>query len=55
MVFRAFCVKSVLTLGKSPIHLVFLSLIRTSDLKVQGTPVRESKKKFGISFWILLT
>ena len=29
MVFRAFCVKSVLTLGKKPIHLVFLSLIRT--------------------------
>ena len=33
----------------------FNSLNRTSDLKVQGTHVRESKKKFGISFWILLT
>ena len=52
MVFRAFC---VLTLGKAQIYLVFNSLIRTSDLKVQGTHVRESKKKFGISFWILLT
>ena len=41
MVFRAFCVKSVLTLGKKPIHLVFLSLIRTSDLKVQGTSARK--------------
>ena len=41
MVFRAFCVKSVLTLGKKPIHLVFLSLIRTLDLKVQGTSARK--------------
>ena len=45
MVFRAFCVKSVLTLGKNPIHLVFLSLIRTSDLKVQGTSARKEKEK----------
>ena len=53
MVFRAFCVGT--HARKPPIHLVFLSLIRTFDLKVQGTHVRESKKKFGISFWILLT
>ena len=50
MVFRAFCVKSVLPLGKKQIHLVFLSLIRTSGLKVQGTHVRESKKEIWYFF-----
>lgn len=55
MVFRAFCVKSVLTLGKSPIHLVFLSLIRTSDLKVQGTSARKYKKKKVFFFCTSLT
>lgn len=50
MVFRAFCVKSVLPLEKKQIHLVFLSLIRTSDLKVQGTHVRESKRNLVFLF-----
>ena len=53
MVFRAFCVGT--HARKAQIYLVFNSLNRTSDLKVEGTPVRESKKKFGISFCILLT
>ena len=39
MVFRAFCV--VLTLGKAQIYLVFNSLNRTADLKVQGTSARK--------------
>ena len=55
MVFRAFCVKSVLTLGKKQIHLVFLSLIRTSDLKVQGTHARKYKKKKVFFFCTSLT
>ena len=45
MVFRAFCVKSVLTLGstkrKRCFSFVLLSLIRTLDLKVQGTSARK--------------
>ena len=57
MVFRAFCVGTLVRefQRKRCFSFVFLSLNRTSDLKVEGTPVRESKKKFGISFWILLT
>ena len=57
MVFRAFCVGTLVRefQRKRYFSFVLLSLIRTSDLKVQGTHVRESKKKFGISFWILLT
>ena len=57
MVFRAFCVGTLVRefQRKRYFSFVFLSLNRTSDLKVEGTPVRESKKKFGISFWILLT
>ena len=57
MVFRAFCVGTLVRefQRKKCFSFVLLSLIRTSDLKVQGTHVRESKKKFGISFWILLT
>ena len=49
MVFRAFC---VLTLGKAQIYLVFNSLNRTSDLKVEGTPVREFQRKrcFSLEF-----
>ncbi len=41
MVFRAFCVKSVLTLGNPRFSFVFLSLIRTLDLKVEGTSARK--------------
>ena len=57
MVFRAFCVGTPVRefQRKKCFSLEFHSLNRTSDLKVEGTPVRESKKKFGISFWILLT
>ena len=57
MVFRAFCVGTHVRefQRKRCFSFVLLSLIRTSDLTVQGTHVRESKKKFGISFWILLT
>ena len=57
MVFRAFCVGTLVRefQRKECFSFVLLSLIRTSDLTVQGTHVRESKKKFGISFWILLT
>ena len=57
MVFRAFCVGTLVRefQRKRYFSFVLLSLNRTSDLKVEGTPVRESKKKFGISFWILLT
>ena len=57
MVFRAFCVGTPVRefQRKRCFSFVLLSLIRTADLKVQGTHVRESKKKFGISFWILLT
>ena len=57
MVFRAFCVGTHVRefQRKRYFSFVLLSLIRTSDLSVQGTHVRESKKKFGISFWILLT
>ena len=57
MVFRAFCVGTLVRefQRKRCFSFVFISLIRTSDLTVQGTHVRESKKKFGISFWILLT
>ena len=50
MVFRAFC---VLTLGKAQIYLVFNSLNRTSDLKVQGTHVREFQRKECFSFVLL--
>ena len=42
----------VLTLGKAQIYLVFNSLNRTSDLKVEGTPVREFQRKkcFSLEF-----
>ena len=50
MVFRAFC---VLTLGKAQIYLFFNSLNRTSDLKVEGTPVREFQRKRCFSFVFL--
>ena len=52
MVFRAFC---VLTLGKAQIYLVFNSLIRTFDLKAEGTPVREFQRKKVFFFCISLT
>ena len=57
MVFRAFCVGTPVRefQRKRCFSLEFHSLNRTSDLTVQGTHVRESKKKFGISFCILLT
>lgn len=37
MVFRAFCV----LIGKAQIYLVFNSLNRTADLKVEGTSARK--------------
>ena len=52
MVFRAFC---VLTLGKAQIYLVFNSLNRTADLKVQGTSARKYKKKKVFFFCTSLT
>lgn len=52
MVFRAFC---VLTFGKTQIYLVFNSLNRTADLKVQGTSARKYKKKKVFFFGISLT
>ena len=52
MVFRAFC---VLTFGKTQIYLVFLSLIRTAGLKVEGTSARKYKKKKVFFFGISLT
>ena len=45
----------VLPLGKKQIYLVFLSLIRTADLKVEGTSARKYKKKKVFFFGISLT
>ena len=45
----------VLTFGKTQIYLVFLSLIRTADLKVEGTSARKYKKKKVFFFCTSLT
>lgn len=45
----------VLTFGKAQIYLVFNSLNRTADLKVQGTSARKYKKKKVFFFCTSLT
>ena len=53
MVFRAFCVGT--HARKAQIYLVFNSLNRTSDLKVEGTHVREFQRKRVFFFCTSLT
>ena len=57
MVFRAFCVGTLVRefQRKKCFSLEFHSLNRTSDLTVQGTHVRESKKKKVFFFCTSLT
>ena len=57
MVFGAFCVGTLVRefQRKECFSFVLLSLIRTLDLKVEGTPVRESKKKKVFFFCTSLT
>ena len=50
---KRWCSLFLLSLGKTQIYLVFLSLIRTSDLSVQGTSARKYKRKRYFSFVFL--
>ena len=42
---KRWCSLFLLSLGKTQIYLVFLSLIRTFDLSVEGTSARKNKRK----------
>ena len=50
---KRWCSLFLLSLGKTQIYLVFLSLIRTSDLSVEGTSARKYKRKKYFSFVFL--
>ena len=50
---KRWCSLFLLSLGKTQIYLVFLSLIRTSDLSVEGTSARKYKRKRYFSFVFL--